>query len=339
MTTFLKIVLTVLTVLIVLAIGLFLRQTLVRLLKKTILDTWVIQTIGVIVVLLPFLLAGFGIPLIWQPTLIYNYWIAIQAQVGSHLTELVINLVNTTLLILLGIGIARTIQRLTVSNLGNSRIDINIRRLIGRVLYFLVLTFVVFWIFSIWQISVAVPVTIVSVLTIAVSVAIQDILKDLVAGVYILVERPFHIGDQISTISTIPYVGRVEDVQIRATKLRLTSGEEVTIPNSYVFGNIIVNNTYYGERRATITAKLPLDNFQRDETPSLILDAMKELPRISPKPEPSVLLSHFTPQDVTLSIRFWIASGDLPTVTDVMYTLHKVLPTAELTVLESAGDV
>jgi len=339
MTVLLKIIFTLITLFVTLAIGLILRRLLVRRLQKTILDNWIVQTLGVVVTLIPFILAGFGIPLIWQPSLINAYWISIQRQAGQNLVDLSKNLLTTLLLIALGIGVARTIQRLTISNMGSGRIDINIRRLIGRLLYFLVLTFVVFWILSIWQISVAVPVTIVSVLTIAVSVSIQDILKDLVAGVYILIERPFHIGDQISTISVIPYTGKVEDVQIRATKLRLTSGEEVTIPNSYVFGNIIVNNSFYGERRATISAKLPSDDFHRDETPQIILDAMKELPRLSPKPEPSVLFSDLTPQNVTIKIRFWIANGELSTVTDVMYTLHKVLPTAELTVQESAGDV
>ncbi|HCI82336.1 MAG TPA: hypothetical protein DHW02_21895 [Ktedonobacter sp.] len=339
MTVVLKIVFTLITLVVMLAIGLILRRFLVRRLQKTVLDNWMIQTLGVIVTLIPFILAGFGIPLIWQPSLINQYWISIQKQAAQHLNDLTVNLLTTILLIALGIGVARTIQRITISNMGNGRIDVNIRRLIGRILYFLVLTFVVFWILSIWQISVAVPVTIISVLTVAISVSIQDILKDLVAGVYILIERPFHIGDQISTISTVPYTGKVEDVQIRATKLRLTSGEEVTIPNSYVFGNIIVNNSFYGERRATIIAKVPLDDFHRDETPSLILDAMKELPRLSPKPEPSVLFSDLGPQNVTLKIRFWIANGELSTVTDVMYTLHKVLPTAELTIQESAGDV
>ena len=339
MTTVLKIILTLTALLVTLAIGLVLRRFLVRSLRKTVLDNWIVQTLGVVVTLIPFIFAGFGIPLIWQPSLINDYWASIKKQAGPLLTGLSVNLIATLLLIALGIGVARTIQRLTISNMGNGRIDVNIRRLIGRLLYFLVLTFVVFWILSIWQISVAVPVTIVSVLTVAISVSIQDILKDLVAGVYILIERPFHIGDQISTISVVPYTGKVEDVQIRATKLRLTSGEEVTIPNSYVFGNIIVNNSFYGERRATIVAKVPLDDFHRDDTPPLILDAMKELPRVSPKPEPSVLFSDLSPQNVTLKVRFWIASGELSTVTDVMYTLHKVLPTAELTVQESAGDV
>jgi small-conductance mechanosensitive channel len=339
MTLLLKIVLTVLSVLVALAIALALRGFLVRRLRRTFLDTWVVQTLGVLVALLPFILLGYGIPLIWKPGLLLVYWDKIQLYTGPHLVDLLFNLIYTLLLIALGFGVARTIQRITVSNLGSGRIDINIRKLVGRILYFLVLTLTVFWILSLWQISVAVPVTIVSVITVALTVAVQDLLKDLFAGFYILIERPFHIGDQISTLNVVSYVGRVEDVQLRVTKLRLVSGEEVMIPNSYVFNNIIINNTLYGERRATITIKLPLDDFHKDETPTLILHAVNELPHIALKPEPSVTLSNLTPQDVTLATRFWITNGELSTVTAVMYTLHKVLPTAELTVQESAGNV
>ncbi len=337
----LDIILTILILGIALGIGLILRLRLVQRLEKTVLDNWIIQTLGVLVALSPLIIAGTGIPLVWQPSLIHNYWITISGQLGiKDVTSLAVNLIETLLLIGLGIGIARTVQRLAVRGLGENHIDINIRTLIGRIFYFIILTFAVFWILSIWQVSIGVPVTVISVLTIAVAVSIQDILKDLVAGFYILVERPFHIGDQISTTGgTITYVGTVEAIELRATKLRLVSGEETTIPNSLVFGNIIVNNTFYGQRRATITATMPQDHFFKDETPAEIVGAIKELESVIAKPEPAVMLSNYTAREVTLTIRFWIGTKELSTVTDVMYTLHKALPEAELTVQESAGNV
>ncbi|GAC1617552.1 MAG: mechanosensitive ion channel family protein [Ktedonobacteraceae bacterium] len=342
MTIALSIVLTIVTLGAALGIGLIFRRLLIRRLAKTVLDNWIIQTLGVIVTLIPLIIASFGIPLIWQPLLIFYYWEVLKQQSGFgnvSFTTLGINLIKTILLLVLGIGTARTVQRLTIRGLGENRIDINIRTLIGRVFYFIILTFAIFWILSIWEVSIAVPVTVISVLTVAVTLSIQDILKDLVAGFYILVERPFHIGDQISTVNTITYVGIVQDIQLRATKLRLVSGEEVTIPNSLMFGSIVVNNTFYGERRATLTATLPQEEYVKDETADKILSAIKELKHVTAKPEPTLFLSNYTASTVTLTIRFWINLGELSTVSDVMYTLHKTLPNAELDVKESAGDV
>ena len=342
MTITLSIVLTIITLGVALAVGLTLRRILVRRLRKTVLDNWLIQTLGVLVVLVPLIIAAVGIPLIWQPILINAYWQAIKAQFGIgnvSISGILFKLIGTALLIALGIGVARTLQRLTIRNLGENRIDVNIRTLFGRIFYFLVLTFTFFWILSIWNVSLTFPVAAVGIITVAIGVALQDILKDLVAGVYILAERPFHIGDQISTFTTTNYVGDVQDIQLRATKLRLVSGEEVTIPNSLVFGSIVVNNTYYGERRATLTATLPQEEYVKDETSNVILSAIKELQQVAAKPEPTVFISNYTPTTITLAIHFWIAPRELSTVSDVMYTLHKTLPQAELVVKESAGDV
>jgi hypothetical protein len=69
-------------------------------------------------------------------------------------------------------------------------VDINMRTLIGRIFFIIILCLAGFWILSLWNIPVGLPVATVGIITLALTVAIQDILKDLVAGSYILIERP-----------------------------------------------------------------------------------------------------------------------------------------------------
>lgn len=330
------IILTAIILLIALGIGLLLRRLLIQRLKQTVLDNWIVQTLGVAIVLPPLILAGAAVPLIWNPNLLLAYW---ESMKGQSITNLVVLLPETLLLIGLGVGIARTVRTLTIRALGGNRIDINIRTAIGRVSYFLILTFAIFWILSIWQIPIGIPVAAIGIVTVAITVAIQDILKDLVAGFYILLERPFHIGDQISTAGTPSYTGEVEDVQLRATKLRLVSGEDVTIPNSLIFSNIVINNTYYSDRRATITITLPTEEFVKGETVEKILTAIGEVESVMVKPEPTAALTGYTENNALLTVRFWIANGHLSTVSDVIYALHAALPHADVTVRESGGDV
>ncbi len=341
-TTALSIVLTIITLVLTLSLGLLLRRILVHRLANTVLDNWIVQTMGAIVLLLPFFFAAFAISLEWRPLLIYFYLELLKQQFGLanvSFRPLVFNFIGTLLLIGLGVGIARTVQRLIVRGLGENRIDINIRTLVGRVFYVVILLFVALWILSLWSVSLTFPVAAISILTVAITVSIQDVLKDLVAGVYILIERPFHIGDQVSTTNVLTYVGVVQDIQLRATKLRLVTGEEVTIPNSMIFGSIVINNTFYGERRATLTATLPMEAYTQHETAQEILGAIKSTENVTPKPEPTLFVSSCTSTTITLTIRFWINLGASSTVSDVMYTLHKTLPQAELVVKESAGDV
>jgi small-conductance mechanosensitive channel len=333
----------VLDFLIALGIGLFLRRLLVRRLKKTVLDGWIIQTLGVFVVVIPLIPAAAVAPVIYdwnissQTFALLWRWISgTNAPSAKDLTDLGLNLIKTALLIALGIGVARTVKKLTIGNLAENHIDINIRTLIGRIFYFLILLIALFWILSVWQVSVTIPVATLGLTTVLFTVAIQDILKDLVAGFYILIERPFYIGDQV-TIST--YTGKVENVQLRATKLRLVSGEEVTIPNALVFGGIVVNNSYYGERRAVITVKLPQEKYVPDETTGQIVKMLKDFENVVDAPEPGAMITNFGDGKVTLTIRFWIIRGQFATISEVMHALHKLLPDGEITLQEAAGNV
>jgi small-conductance mechanosensitive channel len=345
-----RIGLTILTILIALAIGLLLRRAVVRSLKNTVLDNWLVQTLGVLVILPLLIIAALASPIIitWDVAMLNVVLNKIFP--GADVKSVILNLVWTVIIVALALGVARTLMKVTIRGLGESRLDINTRILMGRVFYFTILIFAFFWILSLWEPALSIPVAVIGVVTVALSISIQDIVKDLVAGFYILIERPFRVGDQISAST---YTGRVEDVQLRATKLRIMSGEEVTIPNSLIFDGVVVNNTYYDERRATIAITFAQEDFVQEETPALILKTVKEINGVMAKPEPTVTVSSvtgavsgyvgavsgYTGKTITLTLRFWIVSGQPSTVTDVMCGLRDALPKADLVVRESAGDV
>src|SRR4029079_957634 len=71
----------------------------------------------------------------------------------------------------------------------------------------------------------------------AVSLAIQDVLKNAIAGVYLLIERPVRPGE---TIRVRDYVGTVVTVDLRTTTLR-SEGEIVYVPNAILYAEILVN--------------------------------------------------------------------------------------------------
>lgn len=373
----LSILLTILVVAVSLGFALWLRRLIVRRLKKTVLDDWLVQTIGVLV-MIPVIIAGLVLVSL-TVTLSVNFLVTVWSELTAGLQTSDIakalrltlwTLIETLLIIVLAIGVGRTLMRLVVGRLGEQRLDINIRTLIGRISYGLIVMICIFWILSLWNVSITVPVTVISAISVAVTFSVQDILKDLVAGLYILFERPFHIGDQITVVN---YTGRVESVEVRATKLRLTSGEEMTIPNALVFGGTVVNNTQFDERRATITLTMSQNDFDKEETPAKILKTVRELENVLVKPEPFVYVVHYSggagvssgdaastastnsPDSgtgassadaagnaggtVVLSLRFWMPTGRYQTVTEVMSALHDVLPDVDLVVEESGGNV
>ena len=80
----------------------------------------------------------------------------------------------------------------------------------------------------------------VGLLGLAFGLAFQDVLKNFLAGVFLLLERPFRIGDQIAVAEQS---GRVETVRLRVTVLRMEDGRHSLVPNQDVFTSAIVIGT------------------------------------------------------------------------------------------------
>ena len=88
-------------------------------------------------------------------------------------------------------------------------------------------------------------------LSIALGFAFQDIFENAFAGVLILWRFPLEIGDFIE-VPSVNIMGRVEDIEIRMTQLRLTNGELVLMPNSTIYKNVVKVLTDQDKRRITV---------------------------------------------------------------------------------------
>lgn len=85
--------------------------------------------------------------------------------------------------------------------------------------------------------------------SVAVGFAFQDIFKNFLSGILILIQRPFRIDDQIIIGD---YEGTVERIDIRTTKLRTYDGERVLMPNSEVFTSPVRVRTAFDQRRTDL---------------------------------------------------------------------------------------
>jgi small conductance mechanosensitive channel len=347
-----QIIIIVVSLLIALGVGLFLRYLLVRRLKKTVLDNWLIQIFGFLIIIPPviagIIVASFFIGVPVTQLFLYLQLVLPDIFNNANLVHLIWQVALSALIILLAIGVGRTLLKLVTVETAKEHIGINISILVGRVLYTLVLLIAFLLILVIWNLQFGIPAAIISVITVGFTFVLQDLLKNVVAGIYLLVEGPFHIGD---VISTDVYTGRVEDVQLRATKLRIVSGEQVIVPNAMLFSGIVVNKTIYDERRATILITMPLDKYDQDQTTECILKTIKGVTNVMIKPEPTLslsgvagafgsstgTLSGYTGEIITLTLRFWIPEGRDTPVSEAMLALRNALPYADLSIREPAG--
>src|SRR5881396_3512592 len=153
--------------------------------------------------------------------------------------------------------IARGVRGTTMRALARNRAQANVTILLGNIAQLLVFTIGVLVILAIYtQGAFGWILTSFSVVGIVIGLSLQDILKNFFAGIWVLVERPFRIGD---TIEVSGHTGVVEEIAFRTTQLRTMDGREVIVPNGSFMTESVVNLTRFPTRRAAAWLVVPAE--------------------------------------------------------------------------------
>jgi small conductance mechanosensitive channel len=161
-----------------------------------------------------------------------------QLEIVANAARFLTGIVEAILIVVLVVFVGRRMQAAWRSGRLARRTSANIGILIGRVSYLTAVALGLVWIAHIFGIEIGGLLTFLGALSLAVTFALQDVLKNLVAGLYLLWERPFLIGDSIQVKDV---TGKVEDVQIRTTLLRAENGQLIVVPNAVLFTEIVTN--------------------------------------------------------------------------------------------------
>ena len=155
--------------------------------------------------------------------------------------------------------------------------------------------------------------TIAAAATLAIGFALQDVLQNFVAGVFIFAERPFRIGDWIKWEDG---EGVVEDISLRVTRVRSFDNELLTVPNAQLTDDVLTNPVEADKLRVKFVFGIGYDDDVERAT-EIILEAAEAHDGIMDDPEPSVRLTELGASSVGLQSRFWIAD---PSRADVVET-------------------
>ncbi len=92
------------------------------------------------------------------------------------------------------------------------------------------------------------------------ALAIQDVVKNIIAGAIIISEKPFSIGDSVEIKKgAVAYGGVVEEITLRNTKIRMLDNSIMSVPNSTMSNESVINYTEIDNRRVDIKLLLPID--------------------------------------------------------------------------------
>jgi small conductance mechanosensitive channel len=164
--------------------------------------------------------------------------------------------------------------------------------------------------------------------SVAIGLAFKDIFENFLAGILILVTRPFDINDQIRCGE---FEGTVEDIQTRATYLTTYDGRRVIIPNGELFTSAVTVNTAFPKRRWEYDFAIGRGD-DVEAAREIILQTLRDLPSVEPDPKADVIVVALADHSVTLRARWWTSSRG----SDGLLGRHAVL-TRVKSALQDAG--
>lgn len=132
--------------------------------------------------------------------------------------------------------------------------------------------------------------------------ALQDVSKNFIAGLLILIQQPFDIGDAIKVTD---YAGTVITIDLRATELHTFDGQVVFIPNAEVFTNPITNYTKASKRRVALSAGVAYES-DLEEVTQTALEAVSSMPGLLQDPAPTLHFQGFGGTTIDLTLFYWI---------------------------------
>jgi len=143
----------------------------------------------------------------------------------------------------------------------------------------------------------------------AVSLAAKDTLSNLIAGILLILDRPFRVGDRIELWTTPGETGSwgdVLEIGLRATKIRNPDNLIVVIPNNEIMRRDIVNYTASGNHiRLRIPFGISYDSDMK-EAKRLVEASAREVSGVKAEPPPKVIVRRFGDSSVDLELRVWI---------------------------------
>ena len=147
---------------------------------------------------------------------------------------------------------------------------------------------------------------------IAIGFAAKDTLSNMIAGVLLIIDRPFEIGDRIEVWSApagSATWGDVIDIGLRATKIRTTDHIIIVIPNNEIMRRDIINYTLMSESiRVRVNIGVAYDT-DIPKAKKIILEVADSAEWISKDPPPKVVVRNFGESSVDLQLRVWIAEA------------------------------
>ncbi|MBR2047459.1 MAG: mechanosensitive ion channel family protein [Oscillospiraceae bacterium] len=206
---------------------------------------------------------------------------------------------------LVGVVIIRAILKLVDRTLSRSKLDraaTGLLKSLAKVVLYVLLALMVA---DRMGVDVTGVVALASVASLAVSLALQDALSNVIGGFTLLTNKPFKAGDYVEIAGQ---GGTVQSIDIAYTKLSTPDNKLIFLPNASVVASQIVNYSTAVNRRVDITVTASYD--APIETVKQALLRAADQPQVLADPAPFAGVTNYGDSAIEYVLRFWVGNAD-----------------------------
>ncbi|MBC8570133.1 mechanosensitive ion channel family protein [Zongyangia hominis] len=229
-------------------------------------------------------------------------WKAFSNKVVDYLPTLI----YAVIVFIVGYIIVKILMKLIARGLKKSRLDITLHGFIRSILHVTLLTLLLITVASTLGIPVTTFVTILGAAGLAVSLALQDSLKNLAGGMLILFTRPFTIGDYVE-VEAQGVSGTVCEIGLVYTRLNTPDNKRIFVPNGQISNAKIINYSAEDHRRLDLTFSIGYD-CDLEKAKDILRRVVEENPLALKEPEPVIRVCAHSASSIDIACRVWVDS-------------------------------
>ncbi|WP_191967928.1 mechanosensitive ion channel domain-containing protein [Rhizosphaericola mali] len=162
---------------------------------------------------------------------------------------------------------------------------------------------------------------IIGALGVGIGFGLQNIVNNLVSGIILAFERPIQVGDSIEIGDKS---GTVSEIGVRSSKLKVTEGADVIVPNGDLISQQITNWTLKDRRKRDFFSFRIAYGTDLYLVKKLVSDVFEENKNVLKNPPVAITISEFASTAVIMKAFFWVSElDDIPTIKgNLMYAVY-----------------
>ena len=209
-------------------------------------------------------------------------------------------IIGALIILIIGVVASKYIQKFVLKILLSNKIDETLSGFIANFVRVLVVLMMAVLALGKLGISIAPFIAAIGALSLTAGLALQGSVANFAAGVILVITKPFKIGD---TLTVHDVYGEVEAIKLSYSVLKNEDGEEITIPNKYMIGDVLVNSFSYRVVEGSVGIAYDSDVNKAIEAVKNIISAQKD---VSKDNAPIVGIEKFNDSSIDIAYRYWV---------------------------------